>query len=111
VPVLALSQLTHPEGRKGDANIMPTMHMLRSSAQIAQDANLILFTYHPSDKQTGDSTGEDLVIVGAQRSGPTGRIKAFFAVQNQRWEPRGAAATPTPKQETIFANSKQEEKF
>jgi replicative DNA helicase len=111
VPILALSQLTHPEGRKGDQNIMPNMGMLRSSGQIAQDANLILFTYHPMDKQTGDATGEDLVIVGAQRSGPTGRIKAFFAVQNQRWETRGAVATPAPKQETIFANSKKEEDF
>jgi len=109
VPVLALSQLTHPEGRKGDLNIMPNMGMLRSSGQIAQDANLILFTYHPMDKQTGDPTGEDLAIVGAQRNGPTGRVKAFFQVQNQRWEPRGAAATPAPKQETIFANSKKED--
>ena len=111
VPVLALSQLTHPEGRKGDMNITPNMGMLRSSGQIAQDANLILFTYHPVDKQTGDPTGEDLIVVGAQRSGPTGRIKAFFAVQNQRWEARGAAVAPPPKQETIFANSQQEEPF
>jgi replicative DNA helicase len=111
VPILALSQLTHPEGRKGDMNIMPNMSMLRSSGQIAQDANLILFTYHPMDKQTGDPTGEDLVIVGAQRSGPTGRIKTFFQVQNQRWEPRGVAATPAPKQEAMFANSTKGDDF
>jgi replicative DNA helicase len=110
VPVLALSQLTSPEGRKGDMNIFPNMRMLRSSANIAQDANLILFTYHPVDKQTDDPTGEDLVIVGAQRSGPTGRIKAYFAVGNQRWEPRGVAtAAPVPKQETIFSTSAQED--
>lgn len=111
VPCLALSQLTHPEGRKGDMNTIPTMGMLRSSGQISQNAHLILLLQHPVDKQTGDPTGEDLVIVGAQRAGPTGRIKAFFNLAQQRWDSRGAAAAPTPKQETIFANSKTEDDF
>jgi replicative DNA helicase len=89
VPILALSQLTHPEGKKGDMNIIPNMGMLRSSGQIAQNAHLILFTYHPYDTQTAQPTGEDFIIVGAQRAGPTGRVTAFFNLAQQRWEERG----------------------
>lgn len=101
VPVLALSQLTHPEGRKGDLNLVPNMGMLRSSGQIAQNAHLIMFCYHPVETESGQPTGEDLIVVGAQRAGPTGRIKVFFNVQQQRWEPRGAPA-PAVQQEAMF---------
>jgi len=109
VPVLALSQLTRPEGRKGDINVRPTVGMLRSSGKIEQNSHLALLLYTPVDKQTGDYTGEDEIICGKQRAGVVGRIKAFFNKGVQRWEPRGAAVTPPPKQETIFANSKKED--
>lgn len=96
-PVLALSQLTIPSTEKKNPwNILPTMAMLRESGQIAQNAHIILFTYHPRNEDTNEPTGEDLVIIGEQRAGPVGRCKAWFNVALQRWEERGIAAT-TPK--------------
>lgn len=93
VPVLCLSQLTIPgTEKKNPWNVIPTMAMLRESGQIAQNAHLILFTYHPRDENTGDPTGEDLVIIGEQRAGPIGRCKAWFNVGVQRWEERGSRA-------------------
>ena len=102
VPILALSQLTRPEGRKGDPNITPTVGMLRSSGLIEQNAHVVVLIHHPFDKETGDPSGEDLLIVGAHRAGPTGKCKAFFDVKTQRWENRGVPSEPVPKQEEIF---------
>lgn len=110
VPILALSQLTRPEGRKSDVNIRPTMGMLRSSGKIEQNSHLALLLYTPVDKQTGEHTGEDEIICGKQRAGVVGRIKAFFNKPVQRWEPRGIdAAAPAPKQEKIFSQSTTED--
>lgn len=102
VPVLAVSQLTRPEGRKGDVNISPTIGMLRSSGQIEQNAHLIVFTYHPVDKETMNPSGEDLAIIGAQRAGPTGRCKTFFNVSTQRWEERGIVPPAEKQQDMPF---------
>ena len=105
VPVLALSQLTRPEGRKSDVSVIPTMGMLRSSGKIEQNSHLALLLYRPFDKQTGEPTGEDLIICGKQRAGAIGRIKAFFNAQVQRWESRGASASqPAPVQEKLGAD-------
>lgn len=102
VPVLGLSQLTKPDGKKSDVNVMPTVGMLRSSGQIEQNAHLIVLLHHPVDKETGVATGEDLAIIGAQRAGPTGRCKCFFNTSCQRWEERGLPSQPAPQQEEIF---------
>lgn len=106
VPILCLSQLTRPD--KKELNVIPNMAMLRESGQIEQNAHVILFTYHPRDEKTQDPNGEDLIIIGAQRAGVTGRVKAFFNVINQRWEERGiAAAQPSVKQEAMFAGERE----
>lgn len=100
VPVLCLSQLTRPEDKKHAANVIPTIAMLRSSGKIEQNAHLVLFTHHPED-DNGDPTGEDLIVIGKQRSGVRGRVKCYFDGRTQRWEDRGPKKE-TPKQEKIF---------
>jgi replicative DNA helicase len=101
VPVLCLSQLTRPDGKqKNAANIPPTMGQLRSSGRIEQNAHLVLFTHRPED-DSGQPTGEDLIIIGKQRAGVKGRIKAYFHGLSQRWEERGPEPEK-PKQETMF---------
>ena len=102
VPTIALSQLTRPEGKKGDLNIRPTMGMLRSSGKIEQNSHVILMLYRPVDKETSEPLGEDLVIISKQRAGPTGFVKAFFNRAAQRWEPRTVETQSLPTQERIF---------
>jgi len=92
VPVLCLSQLTRAEDKRNAANSVPNMQMLRSSGRIEQNAHLVLFTHRPEDER-GEPTGEDLIIVGKQRAGVRGRIKAYFHGASQRWEERPTPAT------------------
>ena len=103
IPVVILSQLTRPEdkrGSKGGVNVKPTMMMLRSSGKLEQNAHIILFTYHPMDEDE-KPTGEDLIIVGKQREGVRGRVKAYFNAAQQRWEPRIPDVMPEPKQQPL----------
>lgn len=106
VPVLALSQLTRPEGKKNAANVIPTIEMLRSSGKIEQNAHLVMFTYHPED-DNGDPNGEDLIVLGKQRAGVKGRIKMYFDGRCQRWDER-VPKTEEPKQEKIFKQKKEQ---
>lgn len=89
-PILCLSQLTRSEDKKGAANAVPTMQMLRASGRIEQNAHMVLFTHRPED-DSGHCTGEDLIIVAKQRAGVKGRIKAYFHGSSQRWEERPIA--------------------
>jgi replicative DNA helicase len=87
VPIVALSQLTRAEDKKNAANAVPTIQMLRSSGKIEQNAHLVVFTHRPEDEK-GDPTGEDMIVIGKQRAGTRGRIKAYFNGVSQRWEDR-----------------------
>jgi replicative DNA helicase len=87
VPVLCLSQLSRPEDKKNAANIIPTINMLRSSGKIEQNAHLVLFTYHP-ENESGDATGEDLIVIGKQREGVKGHVKSYFHGPTQTWTER-----------------------
>ncbi|MDR2105736.1 MAG: replicative DNA helicase [Deferribacteraceae bacterium] len=80
VPVVALSQLNRsPEGRKENR---PILSDLRESGSIEQDADQVLFIHRQKyyDKAF-ESMGEDEtaeVIVGKNRTGPTGRVNLTF---------------------------------
>lgn len=100
VPVLGLSQLTKPDGKKTAANVIPTIEMLRSSGNLGQNAHLVLFTYHPED-DNGDPTGEDLIVIGKQRAGIRGRVMMYFDGRCQKWDER-VRKEPAPQQEKIF---------
>lgn len=71
VPVVALSQLR----RSSAPNEPPTMDDLRQSGQIEQNANGVFLLYRPlettEETKKRRFTGEDQVIIGKQRSGPS----------------------------------------
>jgi len=94
VPILLLSQLSRPDGKRGPAQL-PTLHMLRSSGKIEQNAHNVLLLHRGYDDE-GAPTGEDLVIIAKQRAGLVGRVKARFNGPSQRWEDRG-----TPMRESV----------
>ena len=100
IPMMCLSQLTSSGSDKKDLNIIPNMEMLRESQQIKMNAHLILFVYHPVDENM-NPTGNDLLVIGAQRAGPTGHIKAYFDVTRQTWDER-SPIEQGKKQESFF---------
>jgi len=73
VPVLALSQLRRPER----LNDRPSMIDLKESGDIEAHAHVVLLLYGPVDDR-GAPTGEDDIIIGKQREGPTGSVPVFF---------------------------------
>jgi replicative DNA helicase len=87
VPILCLSQLSRSEDKRNAANLVPTIQQLRSSGKIEQNAHLVIFTHRPED-DNGNPTGEDMLVIGKQRAGQRGRIKAYFNGASQRWEGR-----------------------
>jgi replicative DNA helicase len=100
VPIILLSQLSRPEGRNRGATPPPSLHMLRSSGKIEQNAHNVLLLHRGYDDD-GAPTGEDLIVIAKQRAGLVGRVKATFNGASQRWEDRGA--TPRPQQPDMFA--------
>ncbi|NLB34547.1 MAG: replicative DNA helicase, partial [Elusimicrobia bacterium] len=96
VPVIAMSQLSRaPEKRSGDAR--PRLSDLRESGAIEQDADVVLFLFRPSYYKTPEELTPEYniaeVIVGKQRSGPTGTVKMVFMKEYTRF------ADLSPRQE------------
>lgn len=88
VPVLALSQLSRaPEIRTSHR---PRLSDLRESGSIEQDADTVLFIYQPGMYRRGerdDGSGAEVeIIIGKQRNGPTGYVKAVFLKPFTRFE-------------------------
>lgn len=77
ITVVALSQLSRPEDRKKPA---PTLASLRSSGQIEQDADIVMFIYR---ENPNDIRSRRILRVAKNKEGPTGTIKLDFDGETQ----------------------------
>ncbi|MEE8448811.1 MAG: replicative DNA helicase [Thermodesulfobacteriota bacterium] len=91
LPVIALSQLSREVERRDDKK--PKLADLRESGAIEQDADVVLFLFREglydedkSAEKMGTEGEEAEIIIGKQRSGPTGTVKLTFLKKFTRFE-------------------------
>lgn len=84
IPVIALSQLSRANEKE---NRKPKLSDLRDSGGIEQDADMVLFIYREdlSSEEQADRTKAE-IIIGKQRSGPTGHFDLTFLGQFTKFE-------------------------
>jgi replicative DNA helicase len=82
VPVMAMSQLRRPH----NINDRPTMIDLKETGDIEAHAHVVLLMYMPL-AQGGGFSGEEEIIIGKQREGPTGSVPVMFEGSRAKfWE-------------------------
>jgi replicative DNA helicase len=80
VPVLALSQLSRAVEQRGGEK-KPQLSDLRDSGSIEQDADIVMFLYHPNEEDRSNAK----LIVAKHRNGPTGELDLFFRSELTRF--------------------------
>lgn len=76
VPIVALCQL-HRDAQ----NKVPTLANLRESGSLEQDADIVMFLHRDANPETNLLTNDALLVVGKNRDGETGGVRAKY-----RWE-------------------------
>ena len=110
-PVLALSQLSRAIESRDDHR--PRLSDLRESGAQEQDADVVMFMHRPSyyDQNGNDSHAE--LIIGKQRSGPTGVVPLVFSREFMRFDNASeedlADAATTPRAESNREPNNREE--
>ncbi len=93
VPVLCLAQLNR-EPEKSDSN-RPKLSHLRSSGEIEQDADVVMFVHRDEYYRTGDAArevkGQADILVRKQRNGPTGDVKLTWRAEFTQFTSRAAS--------------------
>ena len=80
VPVLALSQLSRAVEQRGGEK-KPQLSDLRDSGSIEQDADIVMFLYHPNEEDRSNAK----LIIAKHRDGPTGELDLFFRSELTRF--------------------------
>lgn len=102
VTVIALSQLSRPESGKVKP---PTLASLRSSGQIEQDADIVMFVYR---EEPGRLRSRRILAVEKNKEGETGRVPLLFNGETQtfRVDTNGLIKSkreePEHKQQTFY---------
>ena len=104
-PVLALSQLNRSVESRQGAERRPRLSDLRESGAIEQDADTVLFIHREElyNRKTIEK-GIAEIIVGKQRSGPTGFFKLRWVSELTRFESLTPREAPRSQEEFEYGS-------